>query len=558
MSASAGRPTVAYFCMEYGIDPALTIYAGGLGILAGDHMKSVGDLKVPLVGIGLLWDEGYTIQRIGANGQPEDHYPKTRRDALTRVDVRVEVTVAGKVVPCIAWRLDRYVTSTLYLLEPEHEHDRWITRRLYGGGEDDRLAQEIVLGVGGVRLLRALHIDAQVYHFNEGHAVFAGLELLREGRFGGGSLDERITKLRPHVVFTTHTPVAAGNEVHGLDVMRRMDADLGFTDAELTRIGGAPFSMTVAGLRLAHGANAVAQLHGETARAMWHEVTGAAPIIAITNGVHAPTWQDARIRAALVPEKSAAMSEEELWVSHQDMKAELCAEIQRRTGRTLRTDRLLVGFARRAAAYKRADLILGDIPRLERMLADDRLQLVYAGKAHPRDNEGKALVARLVQAAQRWPKQIVFLEGYDMTIGALLTRGTDVWLNNPRRPLEASGTSGMKAAMNGVLNLSILDGWWPEGCRHGETGWKIGDPEPGDDEAALGAGGHGPPAAVDWLDHRDRDRLYAILEGEVLPAYYGDRARWVGMMRAAIGMSQWRFSSDRMVQEYVARLYRPH
>src|SRR5262245_21191415 len=347
----AGRPTVAYFCMEYGLDAAFTIYAGGLGILAGDHMKSAGDLHLPVIGLGLLWDEGYTQQTIGASGNPEDAYPKTRRDSLTRLDVTVEVTIRGRTVPCRAWKVDRYVRSTLFLLEPEREDDRWITQRLYGGGEEDRMAQEIVLGVGGVRLMRALGIDPDVYHFNEGHAIFAGLELLREGRFGGGTLEERMARLRPHVCFTTHTPVAAGNEVHGLDVMRRMDADLGFTDKELTRIGGAPFSMTVAGLHMSRIANAVAELHGETARAMWKDVAGAAPITAITNGVHAPTWQDARVRAAVVPDKPAAASEAELWASHQDMKAELLAEIARRTGRELRADRLLIGFARRAAAY---------------------------------------------------------------------------------------------------------------------------------------------------------------------------------------------------------------
>jgi starch phosphorylase len=547
MSTPAPRSTIAYFCMEYGLDPELTIYAGGLGILAGDHMKSVGDLHLPVTGIGLLWDEGYTLQTIGHDGHPEDHYPKTRRDAMHRIDAHIEVTVAGKVVPCIAWRVDRYLKSTLYLLEPQHEHDRWITRRLYGGGEEDRLAQEIVLGVGGVRLLRALGLEPDVYHFNEGHAVFAGLELLREGRFGGGTLDERMARLKPHVVFTTHTPVAAGNEVHGLDVMRRMDADLGFTDGELTRIGGTPFSMTVAGLRLARNANAVAELHGETARAMWKDVAGAAPITAITNGVHAPTWQDARIRAAVVPDKAPAAGDAELWASHQDLKAELVAEIAKRTGRELRTDRLLIGFARRAAAYKRADLILGDEERLQRMFTGGRVQIVYAGKAHPRDLAGKHLVERLVHASRKWAGSVVFVEGYDMTVGALLTRGCDVWLNNPRRPLEASGTSGMKAAMNGVLNLSILDGWWPEGCRHGETGWKIGDPDP--DEDGL------DDAQAAAIDARDRSRLYEVLEREVLPTYYDDRAGWVRMMRASIAMSSWKFSSDRMVQDYLRKVY---
>jgi glycogen phosphorylase len=532
--------------MEYGLDPAFPIYAGGLGILAGDHMKSAGDLRVPLIGIGLFWDEGYTRQVVGKGGAVEDHYPKTPRDALRRVDAKIEVTVRGKKVACRAWQVDRYVSSRLYLLEPERDEDRWITQRLYGGGVEDRLAQEILLGIGGVRLLQALGEKIDVYHFNEGHAVFAGLELLRQDVYGGASLPERLALLRPHVVFTTHTPVPAGNEVHDLDVMRKLDADLGFTDTELELIGGDPFSMTVAGLRLSRLANAVAALHGETAREMWKEVDGAAPIISVTNGVHAPTWQDARIRAALVTDKPRDQQDTELWEAHQSCKRELIEEVERRTGVQLALNGLLLGFARRAAAYKRADLILGDEKGMRRLF-DSGVQLVYSGKAHPRDLAGKSLVGRLIEAVKRHPGRVVFLENYDMTLGALLTRGSDVWLNNPRRPLEASGTSGMKAAMNGVPNLSILDGWWPEGCEHGVTGWKIGDPDPSDD----------PFDEKDELrvDRRDRELLHRVLENEVLPAYQ-NRERWTAIMRASIAMSQWRFSSDRMIEEYVQRVYR--
>jgi starch phosphorylase len=532
--------------MEYGVHPTFPIYAGGLGILAGDHMKSAGDLHLPLTGIGLFWDEGYTRQVIGPGGAIEDLYPKTPRDALRRVDARVEVTVKGKRVPLRAYRVERFVSSALYLLEPERDEDRWITQRLYGGGPEDRLAQEILLGVGGVRLLAALGEKPDVFHFNEGHAVFAGLELLRQGRFGGANLTERLERLRPHVVFTTHTPVPAGNEVHELDLMRKMDADLGFTDAELEQIGGDPFSMTVAGLRLARLANGVAELHGETARTMWRDTESAAPIISVTNGVHAPTWQDARVRAALVAEKPRDRQDAELVAAREAMKRELLEEVEQRTGVKLAMDRLLIGFARRAAAYKRADLILGD-EKVLRRLFDAGIQIVYAGKAHPRDLAGKALVSRLVDAAKKHPKQVVFLENYDMRLGALMTRGADVWLNNPRRPLEASGTSGMKAAMNGVPNVSILDGWWPEGCEHGITGWKIGDPDPEDDafdekDAAR-------------VDKRDRELLHTVLEREVLPAY-ADRAKWTAIMRASIEMAHWRFSSDRMVEEYVLRVYR--
>jgi glycogen phosphorylase len=484
---------------------------------------------------------------IGAGKAIEDQYPKTPRDAVRKIDPRIDVTVKGKKIPLRAWKVERYTKADLYLLEPEREADRWITQRLYGGGNDDRLAQEIVLGVGGVRLVQALDLDIEVFHFNEGHAVFAGLELLRQKKYGGKRLTERIAKLRDHVVFTTHTPVPAGNEVHALEALREMDADLGFTDAELTQIGGDPFSMTVAGLRMSRIANGVAALHGETAREMWRGTESAAPIISITNGVHVPTWQDARIRAALVADKPRAQQDAELWGAHQTMKAELIAEVTHRTGVKLSLDKLLIGFARRAATYKRADLILGDAKRLSKLF-EKGVQIVYSGKAHPRDTAGKAIVSKLVAAAKQHPKHVVFLENYEMTLGALLTRGADIWLNNPRRPLEASGTSGMKAAMNGVPNLSILDGWWPEGCAHGVTGWKIGDVDPDDDafdeKDAL------------RIDKRDRDLLYKTIEKDVLPAF-AKRAKWIEIMRASIAMSQWKFSSDRMIEDYVAKVYTP-
>jgi starch phosphorylase len=538
-------PRVAYFCMEYGLDPAFSIYAGGLGILAGDHMKSAGDLRVPITGIGLLWDEGYTRQVITKAGAIKDEYPKTSRDAVRRVDVKLDVTIKGKKVPLRCWQVERYITSTLYLLEPDREDDRWITKRLYGGGGDDRLAQEIVLGVGGVRLLRALGVDVDVYHFNEGHAVFAGLELVRSAAYGGKSLAQKVANVKKHVVFTTHTPVPAGNEVHDLALMKKLSADVGLSDKELEHIGGDPFSMTVAGLRLARAANGVAELHGETARGMWKDVDDAAPIISITNGVHVPTWQDARVRAALVPDKPKARQDTELWVAHQAMKQELIDLVLDRTGVELRLDRLLIGFARRAAAYKRADLILGDDKALAKLF-ERGVQIVYSGKAHPRDMAGKEIVTKLVAAAKEHPKHVVFLQNYDMRLGAALTRGADIWLNNPRRPLEASGTSGMKAAMNGVPNLSILDGWWPEGCEHGVTGWKIGDADPSDDAF--------DEEAAAKIDKRDRMLLYKALDRDVLPAY-ADRARWLAIMRASIAMSQWRFSSDRMIEDYVAKIY---
>ena len=526
-------PRVAYFCMEYGIHEDLPIYAGGLGVLAGDYVKSAGDLRLPLVALGILWSEGYTVQRIGADGQPHDDYPPTPRDALEPVAAKVAVTIAGREVPLCAWRVTRPLTAPLYLLEPAEGRDRWITRRLYGGGAEDRVAQELILGVGGVRLLRALGIEVDVHHFNEGHAAFAGLELMRERMVTGASFAAAWAAVRETCVFTTHTPVPAGNESHELDTLAELGADLGaFTPEQLAAIGGDPFGMTVAGLRLSRVANAVAELHGETSRRMWADVEGAAPILAVTNGVHPPTWQDPRVRVAY--------ADGTLWQLHQALKRDLLAEIRMRTGVAMHEDRLLVGFARRAASYKRSDLILSDPAEVEPLLADRRLQLVFAGKAHPADGEGKRIIANLVGQARRHPGSVVFLESYDIKLARLLVRGVDVWLNNPRRPMEASGTSGMKAAMNGALNLSVLDGWWPEGCRHGVNGWQIGD-------AFEGPG----------QDEHDRKALYQVLKGEVLATYYDDRPRWLAMMRAAIEMAQWRFSSDRMIEEYYVKLYRP-
>jgi glycogen phosphorylase len=540
---AAPMKRVAYFCMEYGLSVDLTIYSGGLGVLAGDYMKSAGDLKLPVTGVGLLWDEGYTNQTIDADGQPVDQYAKTRRDVLAPVEASFSVTVKGTEVRCRAYRVTRYTDASLYLIEPVDDRHRWITKRLYGGGSEDRVAQEILLGVGGVRLLRAIGREVDVYHFNEGHAVFAGLELLRELREANGqSFAEALATVRKSVVFTTHTPVKAGNESHELDLLEKMGAAVGHSRAELEELGGEPFSMTVAGLRLSHKANAVAALHSETARGMWKGVKDAAPILSVTNGVHVNSWQDARIRAATVIDRPADERRAQLWRAHQAAKRELIAEIAARTNVQLDADRILVGFARRAATYKRADLILGDPVRLQRLIDQHGIQLVFSGKAHPRDNAGKKVVSALVAATRQWPKNVVFVENYDMALGAMLTRGSDIWLNNPRRPMEASGTSGMKAAMNGVLNCSILDGWWPEGCQHGTTGWRIvGDYTGAEDE--------------DELDIADREAAYNVLEREVLPMYRNSRARWLDMMEASIAMSRWRFSSDRMIEDYYRLLY---
>jgi starch phosphorylase len=416
----------------------------------------------------------------------------------------------------------------LYLVEPQRGEDKWITHRLYEAGTDVRIAQEMLLGIGGIRALNWLGIPVATFHFNEGHAVFAGVEMICERMQTGISFPDAWADVRQRIVFTTHTPVKAGNEEHAVKDLRRMGACLELSGAEMRAIGGDPFSMTVAGLRLSRCTNAVAQLHGETANVMWSHISGAAPIIAITNGVHPGTWQSPAVR-------DAARDPDALWQAHLVHKRELIAEIERASGARYPESALLIGFARRAATYKRADLILHDEERLATLLAGDRARLVFAGKSHPDDRAGKAMIAKLVKAQHDHEGRIVFLEDYDMGLARTMTRGCDVWLNNPVRPLEASGTSGMKAAMNGVLNLSILDGWWPEGCEHGVTGWAIGEGLPGDDQ-------------------HDLDALHRTLERDVLPTW-ADPPRWRRMMQSSIAMAVEKFSTDRMVREYYERLY---
>jgi len=530
-------PLVAYFCMEYGLHEELPLYAGGLGILAGDHIKAAGELKLPLVALGILWRHGYGRQRINAEGVPEDVEQENDLSAfLEPTSFEVVVPIEGREIPCQVWRVDRYGNAPLFLLEPGEAGDRWITRRLYGGPPEHRIAQELLLGVGGVRLLRAMGMQPEIFHFNEGHAVFAALELISERERQGATFAQAWAEVRRKIVFTTHTPVSEGNESHPLDLLMRVSAGCGWKSEELAELGGNPFNMTGAGLRLACRANAVSELHGETARQMWKDVPDIAPIGSITNGVHPGTWQDARMREAV----GGGGRDDELWQTHQTLKGELLAEVQRRTGVTLPSEGLLIGFARRAAGYKRADLILRDPARIEPLLRSGRVQILFSGKAHPHDDAGRWLVTRLVNAMREFPGSVLFLEDYDIKLAKFLTRGCDVWLNTPRRPLEASGTSGMKAAMNGVLNWSILDGWWAEGCHHGVNGWRIGD----------GAAEQDP----EFADQRDQHFLYRSLEEEVLPAY-ANRAQWCRMMRASVETTQWAFSSDRMVQQYFTELY---
>ncbi|MEM1055832.1 MAG: alpha-glucan family phosphorylase [Bacteroidota bacterium] len=538
---SIDSPRVAYFCMEYGLDDALKTYSGGLGILAGDHLKGAHDLGLPLVAIGLKWKQGYVQQQIDEDGFQVDAFPTYHygEDVMTDTGVEIRVHIAGDEVRCKVWLCDAFGNAPLYLLDTDLDGNphRWTTGQLYAGPEGRRVAQEIVLGIGGVRALRALGIDVDVYHFNEGHALLAAFELAREKMEAGMNRDEAFAAVREEVVFTTHTPIPQGNETHPIRRLEYLGAGVGVMSGDDFRaLGGDPFNMTVGALRTARVANGVAQLHGETANRMWEWVDGAAPIHAITNGVHPGTWVDPEVDQA-----ARDGSDEDLWSAHQANKRALIAHIAKRAGVQFDEDKLLIGFARRAVAYKRATLVFENEKEILPLLESGRVQLVFAGKAHPMDTSGKAIVQELVKLSARYPKAVAFIPDYDMETGALMTRGSDVWLNTPRRPKEASGTSGMKAAMNGVLNCSILDGWWPEAVRDGMNGWDIGggfisrDPKVQDDH--------------------DRDALKDVLFNKVVPTYYDERENWISMMRTSILDTRQQFSCHRMLREYVELMY---
>ncbi|HYG57275.1 MAG TPA: alpha-glucan family phosphorylase, partial [Symbiobacteriaceae bacterium] len=425
------EPKIAYFSMEYGLSEELHAYAGGLGILAGDYLKGAFDLGMPVVGIGILWRHGYTTQLVGDSGWPYDRYPDFRYDFLEDTGVLVPVQVRDRTVSIKIWRTTRFGNAPLLLLDtnvPENSTaDQRITAHLYGGSREERVAQEIVLGVGGVRALTAMGIRPEVFHFNEGHAVLAGTELIRRRMEAGLTFEAAWGEIRQSIVFTTHTPVAAGNEWHPHDVLFSLGANNGLSYEQMAAIGDDPFNMTIAGLRLARIANAVSELHGHTARAMWAYVQNAAPIIHVTNGVHPGSWQN--------PEVAAATTTQDLWTAHMHAKRTLLNEIYGRTGVWLDPNALLVGYARRAAPYKRSDLIFREGHRIEPYIQDGRLNLVFAGKAHPNDDNGKSIIARLVEKSRQHQDHVVFLQNYDMRLGRLLTHGCDVWLNNPRRPL---------------------------------------------------------------------------------------------------------------------------
>jgi len=506
---------IAYFSMEFAADDRLPTYAGGLGVLAGDHLKSSSDLGVPLVGIGLLYRQGYFRQVIDDEGRQREEYPDADLDGvgLVRENVEVEVELDGETVPVDVWRLD-IGSVPLYLLESDA-----IVPRLYTIDREERIRQEVVIGVGGVRALAALGHEPTAFHLNEGHAAFAALERLRVlVEEEGQSLDEAFEQVRTTTVFTTHTPVPEGNEVFEPDLARRYLGTLvercGLSWDFLESDG--QIGLTPLALRTAAYANGVSELHGEVSRQMWPGFE----IGSITNGAHAPTW--------IAPELADA---DDVWAAHMTRKRKLVDFVRARTGRELDPELATLGFTRRFATYKRATLLFSDPDRLAAL----PVNVVVSGKAHPADEAGKELIAQMTAIARepRFENRVVFLPNYNMEIAAHVTSGSDVWVNTPRRPMEASGTSGMKAAMNGVLNLSVLDGWWPEAYSP-EIGWAI----PG------------------GSDEEDAAELYRLLEEEVVPAY-ADRPRWTRMMQASIERVRPAFNSDRMVTEYLERYYVP-
>lgn len=539
-------PKVAYFCMEYAIESNVKLYAGGLGILAGDYMKEACDNDYPLIGIGIRWKQGYGEQLIdNETNLPFDAYKNRTYDFLKDTGIIVTVRINGRDIKIKVWKYEAHGVNNLYLLDTDIDGNdgdaRWITGQLYGWFGEERVAQEMVLGIGGVRAIRALGFSPDVYHFNEGHALFAGFELMREKMERGASFNKAWEETRDEVVFTTHTPVIQGNESHPIERLVYMGANLGMNKRQLRAIGGSPFNMTVGALRLSRKSNAVSQLHQETAEKMWKRIKGRSEIIGITNAIHIPTWVDGRMLELAGNYDGSSNARDKLWNRHFENKMELIGYVEKNTGVRLDPEVLLTGFSRRAAPYKRSNLIFTDRKFIEPLLNSGKLKIVFSGKAHPLDDGGKKIISDILEMTKLYPDSVIFLENYDMEIGRVLTRGADIWLNNPRRPMEASGTSGMKAAMNGVLNVSILDGWWPEACLHGVNGWQFGDGKQFKDEEKC--------------DAHDFKALKKCLTDEVLPTFYEDRDRWIDMMAASINSTRTAFGMKRMLDEYYDKLY---
>jgi starch phosphorylase len=558
--------SIAYFSMEVALDPAMPTYAGGLGVLAGDTIRSAADLEVPMVGVSLLHRHGFLKQHIDTSGwQHADPCDWDVAAFVRELPARVSVNIEGRTVHLRAWE---YVVKgvggfsvPVFLLDsdlPENlEWDRALTHVLYGGDAYYRICQEIILGIGGVRLLRALGFNnLQRFHMNEGHAAFLGLELLDESAKAAGRptfTHADVEAVRRRCVFTTHTPVAAGHDRFSAELVNRvLRRPQLFEQPEIFCCDGL-LNMTFLALNLSHYVNGLAKKHAEVSRLMFARYK----IDAITNGVHAATWVSAPLARVLdhyIPGWQAdnfslrfahSIPRHDIRTAHGEAKRQLFDYVQARTGATLDEKVLTLGFARRATAYKRANLIFHDVERLRALGRDmGRIQIIFSGKAHANDPDGKGQIQRILQMRDLLKNElpIVYLTDYDMSVAKLMVAGVDMWLNTPQPPLEASGTSGMKAALNGVPSLSVLDGWWIEGCLEGETGWSIGERHENED-------GNGDRSA------RDAASLYDRLEQSIIPLFYENPDRFTDVMRHAISLNGSFFNTQRMIQQYVLRAY---
>jgi len=528
-------PNVAYFSMEIAMDQSLNTYSGGLGFLAGSHMQSAGYLQMPIVGVTMLWSYGYYDQRIDHTGQVEVAYIRKYYDFLTDLDVYTEIESFGEKIKVKAYRVEPHLFGTcpVYLLttdvEGNSEWARSISYKLYDGDEKIRIAQETVLGVAGVKILQAVNYNFDVIHMNEGHALPAAFELLRQYN---GDMEQ----VKRKTVFTTHTPVAAGNEVHWVDTLIQGGFFAGCPRERVVALGGENFSLTVAALRMSRIANAVSQLHGLVANKMWEWVDGRCPIRAITNAVNLHYWQDPRI--------GEAKTSKELLNAKREMKVELFKYIADTAGKRFDPDVLTITWARRFADYKRAWLILMDKDRLNKLLDENKIQIIFAGKFHPDDVMGREMFNKILHRSHSL-KNVVVLPGYELELSAKLKRGSDIWLNTPLRPFEASGTSGMSANMNGALHLSIYDGWTVEGTFNGINGYTV-EYEGLDEEM--------PWEERHWKDH---EYVMNTIENDIIPTYYENKEEWARLVRQAMRTSEAYFNSDRMVIEYYNRLYKP-
>ncbi len=608
--AHADRPEhlIAYFSTEFGLHESFPTYAGGLGILSGDHAKEASDLGLPFVGVGFLYNQGYFSQKITEDGWQEAGYSRYSFDDVPVTPftdaqghpLLVSVDLPGRALHARVWRI-QVGRIPLILLDSDIEQnaptDRDLTARVYGGDLDTRISQEIVLGIGGVRALRAVSVNPKVWHMNEGHSAFLALERMREYMAAGATFAEAEQQVRQATVFTTHTPVPAGNEEFPDWLIERyfsqywgqlaLDREQFMDLARHGQTWGQSFSMSMLAIRMSHLRNGVSELHGRVSRRMWQFMfpgtpVERVPIKAITNGVHTGSWLARRISELYdlylgpnwvegIDDTSLwqaiyAVPDDELWEVRRHMKRKL-ASFARERARTqwLTTRRhpvqvvaagvlldpymLTIGFARRFATYKRGALVLRDAERLMRIVNESQrpVQIIYAGKAHPMDEPGKLIIQEVYRSLKRaeFGGRIVFLEDYDINLARYLVQGVDVWMNNPRRPLEASGTSGMKAALNGVLNFSVLDGWWQEGY-NGENGWAIGD------ETEYNN--------TDEQDARDAESLYDTLENQIVPLYYENGGSevsngWLRKMKTSIATLAPAFSTRRMVKQYVEEMY---